>query len=62
VISATEADAPGAWRRVVALLLQAYQAPARGPLPDAPQPRALYRAMLRAREASYGTQQRGCRK
>lgn len=62
VISATEADAPGAWRRVVALLLQAYQAPARGPLPDAPQPRALYRAMLRAREASYGTQQPGGRR
>jgi len=59
VIGAAEADAPGAWRRVVALLLQAYAAPARGPLPDAPQPQALYRAMLRASQASYGTQQLG---
>jgi AcrR family transcriptional regulator len=48
VISATEAHAPGAWRRVVAQMIQAYQAPARGALPEAPQPRALYRAMLAA--------------
>jgi AcrR family transcriptional regulator len=48
VISATETHAPGAWRRVVTLMIQAYQAPARGPLPDAPGPRALYRAMLAA--------------
>jgi hypothetical protein len=48
VISATEAYAPGAWRRVVALMIQAYQAPARGPLPDSPEPLAVYRAMLAA--------------
>jgi AcrR family transcriptional regulator len=48
VIAATEASAPGAWRRVVALMIQAYQAPARGPLPDAPRPGALYRAVLTA--------------
>jgi hypothetical protein len=59
VIGATETDAPGAWRRVVALLLQAYEAPARGPLPDAPQPRALYRAMLRASQASYASREPG---
>jgi AcrR family transcriptional regulator len=59
VISATEADAPGTWRRLVALLLQAYEAPARGPLPDAPQPRALHRAMLRATQASYARPEPG---
>lgn len=57
VISATGTDAPGAWRRVVALLLQAYQAPARGPLPDAPQPAALYRAMLKASRATYASRE-----
>lgn len=46
VIGATGGHAPDAWRRVVALMIQAYQAPARGPLPDAPQPGALYRAMI----------------
>ena len=51
VISATRNHAPGAWRRVVALMIQAYQAPARGSLPDAPQPGALYRAVLTASRA-----------
>jgi len=59
VIAATGTDAPGAWRRVVALLIQAYEAPARGQLPDAPAPRALYRAMLRASQASYARPEPG---
>lgn len=59
VISATGTDAPGAWRRVVALLLQAYETPARAPLPDAPQPSAMYRAMLRASRASYASREPG---
>ncbi|QNP75056.1 TetR/AcrR family transcriptional regulator [Streptomyces roseirectus] len=48
VVNATGDAAPDAWRRVVAMLLQSFQAPARGPLPDSPEPRALYKAMLRA--------------
>jgi hypothetical protein len=44
VVNATGAAVPAAWRRVVALLLQAYEAPARQPLPDPPSPRALLRA------------------
>ncbi|WP_392750863.1 TetR/AcrR family transcriptional regulator [Streptomyces sp. LN590] len=43
--------APDAWRRLVALLIQSFQAPARGPLPDPPQDAALYEAMLRASPA-----------
>jgi AcrR family transcriptional regulator len=48
VVNATGDAAPDAWRRVVALMIQSFQAPARGSLPDSPEPRALYRAMLRA--------------
>ena len=51
VINATGDAAPDAWRRVVALMIQSFQAPARGPLPDPPEPRALYKAMLRASQA-----------
>ena len=40
--------APDTWRRLVALLIQSFQAPARGPLPDPPQDAALYEAMRRA--------------
>lgn len=48
VVNATGDAAPHAWKRVVALMLQSFEAPARGPLPDPPEPRALYKAMLRA--------------
>lgn len=56
VVNATGDAAPDAWRRVVALLIQSFQAPCRGPLPDAPDPRAVYRAMLRAGQACPGAQ------
>ncbi|MER7563658.1 helix-turn-helix domain-containing protein [Streptomyces sp. NPDC097941] len=47
VVSATGGAAPDAWRRVVALLIQSFETPARGPLPASPGHDALYRAMLR---------------
>jgi AcrR family transcriptional regulator len=58
VVNATGDAAPESWRRVVALLIQSFQAPCRGPLPDAPEPRAVYRAMLRAGQACRGAQDR----
>ncbi|BBC31905.1 TetR family transcriptional regulator [Streptomyces graminofaciens] len=48
VVNATGDAAPDAWRRVVALLIQSLEAPARGPLPASPEHDALYKAMLRA--------------
>ncbi|MFJ8463434.1 TetR/AcrR family transcriptional regulator [Streptomyces swartbergensis] len=48
VVNATGDAAPDAWRRVVALIIQSLEAPARGPLPDPPGHEALYKAMLRA--------------
>lgn len=51
VINATGDAAPDAWRRVVALIIQSLEAPARGPLPASPDHDALYRAMLRAAPA-----------
>ena len=50
--------APNAWRRLVALLIQSFTAPAQGPLPDAPADDALYEAMLRAGAASVGSRDR----
>lgn len=47
VIAATADTAPTAWRRIVALITQCLQAPARGPLPTPPEPSALYQAMQR---------------
>jgi AcrR family transcriptional regulator len=52
VVNATGEDVPDAWRRVVTLMIQSFEAPARGPLPDSPEPDALYRAMLRAGQGS----------
>ncbi|MFJ9018898.1 hypothetical protein ACIRPU_02760 [Streptomyces sp. NPDC102259] len=52
VVQATGDAAPDAWRRVVALFVQSYEAPARGPLPASPEHDALYRAMLRAGPAA----------
>jgi AcrR family transcriptional regulator len=46
VIAATGDAAPDAWRRLVGYLLQAFEAPGTGPLPEAPAPAALYRAMI----------------
>ncbi|MGW0202434.1 TetR/AcrR family transcriptional regulator [Nonomuraea sp. NPDC003201] len=46
VITATADAASDAWRRVLALMIQSYQAPARGPLPAPPAHTALYRAMI----------------
>jgi AcrR family transcriptional regulator len=48
VVSACGDAAPDAWRRVVALLIQSLEAPARGPLPASPGHEPLYKAMLRA--------------
>jgi hypothetical protein len=48
VVNATGDAAPDAWRRVVALLIQSFEAPARGPLPASPEHDVLYKAMLRA--------------
>ncbi|MFD5268931.1 TetR/AcrR family transcriptional regulator [Streptomyces sp. NPDC058335] len=49
---------PDAWRRLVALVIQSFQAPARGPLPAAPADDALYEAMLRAGSASIASRER----
>ncbi|MEU6919331.1 TetR/AcrR family transcriptional regulator [Streptomyces olindensis] len=47
VLTATGDAAPDAWRRLVAWMIQSFQAPARGHLPEPPQDAALYQAMLR---------------
>jgi len=48
VIGGTGLAAPDAWRRLVALVLQALEAPARGPLPAGPTPEEMYAAMQRS--------------
>jgi AcrR family transcriptional regulator len=48
VLSATTEAAPDSWRRLVGYLLQACAAPAAQPLPEPPEPRQVYRAMLRS--------------
>ncbi|GAA2633560.1 hypothetical protein [Streptomyces vastus] len=48
VVNATGDAAPDAWRRVVTLVIQSLEAPARGSLPAPPEHDALYKAMLRA--------------
>lgn len=45
VIAATRETAPEAWRRLVAYMLQAFAADRTQPLPPAPPPGALYRAV-----------------
>ncbi|GAA2654258.1 TetR/AcrR family transcriptional regulator [Streptomyces vastus] len=49
VIAATGDAAPDAWRRLVGHMLRSYATPGTEipPLPEAPAPRALYRAMVR---------------
>ncbi|MCX4514620.1 hypothetical protein OHA27_30720 [Streptomyces sp. NBC_01619] len=46
VVNATGDAAPDTWRRLVAHMLRSYATPDT-PLPDAPPPTALYRAMVR---------------
>ena len=48
VLSATGDAAPDAWRRLVAWMIESFQAPARGPLPDPPEDASLYEAKRRA--------------
>ncbi|WP_105968672.1 TetR/AcrR family transcriptional regulator [Streptomyces geranii] len=48
VVNACGDAAPDAWRRVVALFVQSFAAPARATLPASPAHEDLYRAMLRA--------------
>jgi hypothetical protein len=52
VVNATGDAAPGVRRRVVALFIQSFEAPARGTLPASPRHDALYRAVLRAGPAA----------
>ncbi|KKD03149.1 TetR/AcrR family transcriptional regulator [Streptomyces sp. WM6386] len=57
VIAATGDAAPDTWRRLVGHMLRSYAAPGAPipPLPEAPAPRALYRAMVRLSQAGPGT-------
>jgi AcrR family transcriptional regulator len=47
VIAGTRVDAPGAWKRFAALMLDAFRVTAPSPLPPPPAPRAMLRAMRR---------------
>ncbi|NUT35971.1 MAG: TetR/AcrR family transcriptional regulator [Hamadaea sp.] len=47
VLAATADTAPDAWRRVVAYLIQACASTAAQPLPTPPEPRKIFKAMLR---------------
>jgi AcrR family transcriptional regulator len=47
VLTATSEAAPDAWRRLVALVIQALETPVRGPLPASPTPEQMYAAMQR---------------
>ncbi|WP_328439841.1 TetR/AcrR family transcriptional regulator [Streptomyces sp. NBC_00444] len=49
---------PDAWRRLVALMIQSFEAPASGPLPDPPEDDALYEAMRRAGQANTPSRER----
>jgi AcrR family transcriptional regulator len=51
ILNATGDAAPDAWRRFVAWMIQSFQTPARGPLPDPPDDAALYEAMRRASQS-----------
>ncbi|UUU19870.1 TetR/AcrR family transcriptional regulator [Streptomyces sp. DSM 40750] len=57
VIAATGDAAPDAWRRLVGHMLRSYATPGTEipPLPDAPTPTALYRAMIRLSRTGPGT-------
>jgi AcrR family transcriptional regulator len=51
VVAATGDAAPDAWRRLVGYMIQAFRTDTAEPLPPAPSPRAMYRAMVRLRTA-----------
>ncbi|QNP68681.1 TetR/AcrR family transcriptional regulator [Streptomyces roseirectus] len=51
VVKATGSAAPDAWRRVIALLIQSLETPAKGELPPPAGHEALYQAMLRESSA-----------
>ncbi|MFE7794791.1 TetR/AcrR family transcriptional regulator [Streptomyces sp. NPDC057460] len=51
VVNACGDAAPDAWRRVVALMIQSFEAPSRGTLPASPEHDALYKAMRRSSPA-----------
>lgn len=47
VVQGTREDAPDAWKRLVALMIEGCHAERADPLPTAPTPAAMYRVMLR---------------
>lgn len=57
VVTATGDAAPDTWRRLVGHMLRSYAAPGAPipPLPEAPAPTALYRAMVRLSQTGLGT-------
>jgi AcrR family transcriptional regulator len=58
VVSGTGDSSPDAWRRIVAYLLQSFSAVHAEPLPPAPTPKAIFRAMVD--QAGHG-RTTGCR-
>jgi hypothetical protein len=50
VVAATRIEAPKAWRRLVAYMIQAFAATDGERLPQPPSPRATFRSMVRARQ------------
>jgi AcrR family transcriptional regulator len=61
VVTATGDAAPDTWRRLVGHMIRSYAAPGAPipPLPEAPAPTALYRAMVRLSQTRPGTTQGG---
>lgn len=59
VVAATGGAAPDSWRRLVGHMLRSYAAPGTDipPLPEAPAPTALYRAMVRLSRTGPGSVQ-----
>ncbi|MBE8477579.1 TetR/AcrR family transcriptional regulator [Streptomyces justiciae] len=57
VIAAADDSAPDAWRRLVGHMIRSYAAPGAPipPVPDAPAPAALYRAMVRLARTGHGS-------
>jgi AcrR family transcriptional regulator len=61
VVTATGDAAPDTWRRLVGHMIRAYAAPGAPipPMPEAPRPTDLYRAMVRLSQTGPGTTQGG---